>query len=98
MRNVLLTVSVVLAAVFALQNVHSVELSFIVWQIQTSVAMALLGALLLGAVIGVLSMLPTTLRARRAAHQARHAAHDPRPAQLPPVAPTHPADGHRPPG
>lgn len=95
MRNVLLTVSVVLAAVFALQNVHSVELSFIVWQIQTSVAMALLGALLLGAVIGVLSMLPTTLRARRAAHQARHAAHDPRPALHPPAAPTHPADGHR---
>ncbi|KAA3653410.1 MAG: LapA family protein [Proteobacteria bacterium] len=69
MRNVLLTVSVVLAAVFMLQNFHSIELSFVVWHFQTTVAMALLWAVVLGGVIGVLAMLPWTLRTRR---EARH--------------------------
>lgn len=72
MRNVLLTVSVVLAAVFMLQNFHSIELSFVVWRIQTSVAMALLWAVALGGLIGVLAMLPWTLRTRREARQVRH--------------------------
>ncbi len=85
MRNVLLTVSTVLAAVFALQNFHTVELSFVIWHFQISLSVALLLAVVLGVLIGVLAMLPWTLRARKEVRHARHqladaAAH---PAQLP---------------
>jgi uncharacterized integral membrane protein len=72
MRNVLLAVLVVLAAVFALQNFHTVELSFVIWHFESSLSVALLLALVLGVLIGALAMLPWTLRTRKEVRQVRH--------------------------
>ncbi|TVO52002.1 DUF1049 domain-containing protein [Denitromonas halophila] len=94
MRNVLLAVSVVLAAVFALQNFHSVELSFVIWRFETTLSVALLLALVLGVLIGALAMLPWTLRTRKEVRQVRHqladAAAHPAPARPPSVPPKSP--------
>ncbi len=72
MRNVLLAVSLVLAAVFALQNFHTVELSFVIWRFESTLSVALLLALVLGVLIGALAMLPWTLRTRKEVRQVRH--------------------------
>ena len=61
MRNVLLAILAVLAAVFGLQNIHPVSLTFVVWTLDIALAWALLGAAL---------MLPARMRATREARSA----------------------------
>lgn len=70
MRNTLLAILVVLAVVFGLQNIHPVSLTFVVWQTDTALTYALLGAFVLGLAVGVLLVLPWGFRARRAARSA----------------------------
>lgn len=72
MRNIVLTILIVLAAIFILQNMHSVDLTFIVWSIKTVVALAIILALILGILIGALLVLPTVIRSKRAIKQSRH--------------------------
>lgn len=75
MRNVTLTILIVLAAIFTLQNMHSVELTFIVWSTKTVVALAIILALILGMLIGALFVLPAVIRSKRATKQSKqHAA------------------------
>ncbi|OIQ99146.1 hypothetical protein GALL_188840 [mine drainage metagenome] len=74
MRNIILTALIVLAAVFAMQNMHPVELVFIVWSIQTVVALAIIVSLALGMLIGALLVLPAVMRNKRRVKQSvRHA-------------------------
>ncbi len=70
MRNVLLAILTVLAAVFGLQNIHPVSLTFIVWTFDIALAWVLLAAFVLGLLIGTLLMLPSRIRARREARSA----------------------------
>ena len=56
MRNVLLAILAVLAAVFGLQNIHPVSLTFVVWTLDIALAWALLGALVLGLLLGAALM------------------------------------------
>ena len=80
MRNVVLAVAIVLAGVFALQNMQPVSLTFVVWRLETTVSVAWLAAVMLGIVIGALTMLPSVWRARRevrAAHRQAPAADKP---------------------
>lgn len=71
MRNIVLTILIVLATVFTLQNMHAVELVFVVWHINTVVALAILVALILGILIGALLVLPAVIRNKRASKQSR---------------------------
>ena len=70
MRNVLLAILAVLAAVFGLQNIHPVSLTFVVWTLDIALAWALLGVFVLGLLIGALLMLPARMRATREARSA----------------------------
>ena len=70
MRNVLLAILAVLAAVFGLQNIHPVSLTFVVWTLDIALAWALLGALVLGLLLGAALMFPARMRATRAARSA----------------------------
>lgn len=70
MRNVLLAILTVLAAVFGLQNIHPVSLTFIVWTFDIALAWVLLAAFVLGLLIGTLLMLPARIRAGREARSA----------------------------
>ena len=75
MRNIVLSVLIVLAAIFTLQNMYSVDLTFIVWSVRTVVALAIIIALVLGMLIGLLLALPTMIRSKRATKQSKqHAA------------------------
>ncbi|PKO51255.1 MAG: DUF1049 domain-containing protein, partial [Betaproteobacteria bacterium HGW-Betaproteobacteria-20] len=58
MRNTILTILIVLASIFTIQNMHPVELLFIVWSIKTVTALAIIIALVLGMLIGALLVLP----------------------------------------
>lgn len=71
MRNILLTLLVVLAAIFTMQNMQSVDLTFIVWSVKTFVALAIIIALVLGILIGALLVLPTVMRSKRATNQSK---------------------------
>lgn len=70
MRHVLLTVLAVLSGVFAIQNVAQVPITFVVWHIETYLAVAILAAMLLGFLIGALTVLSWGLRARKDARDA----------------------------
>ena len=70
MRNVLLAILAVLAVVFGLQNIHPVSLTFVVWTLDIALAWALLGALVLGLLLGAALMLPARMRATREARSA----------------------------
>ena len=59
-----------LAVVFGLQNIHPVSLTFVVWTLDITLAWALLGAFVLGLLIGALLMLPARIRATREARGA----------------------------
>lgn len=75
MRNTILTILIVLASIFTIQNMHPVELLFIVWSIKTVTALAIIIALVLGMLIGALLVLPTVFRNKRATKQSmRYAA------------------------
>ncbi|MBX3680118.1 MAG: LapA family protein [Rhodocyclaceae bacterium] len=70
MRSVLLTILAVLGGVFAIQNVAPVPITFVVWHAETYLAVAILGALLLGFLIGAITVLPWGIRARKDAKGA----------------------------
>jgi uncharacterized integral membrane protein len=70
MRAAFVTGLLILAAVFGLQNVGSIQLSFIVWQVETRLVVALAIALLLGLSVGALLVLPWGVRAKKAAKGA----------------------------
>lgn len=71
MRNVVLTILIVLALVFGMQNTTVVTLNFVVWHVDAMVAIAIIVALALGVLIGILLLLPWGLRARRDAKGSR---------------------------
>ncbi len=71
MRNIILTVLIVLSVVFAMQNMHPVELVFIVWSVHTVTALAIIVALILGILIGLLLALPAVIRNKRAAKHSK---------------------------
>lgn len=52
----------IIAVVFALQNTAAVTVSFIIWELDQSLALVLLVTVLVGVLIGLLSMLPGTIR------------------------------------
>ena len=70
MRSILLTILIVLGGVFGLQNVQEVPVTFLLWQTSTYLAVALVAALGLGVLIGVLLILPWGLRHRKQARSA----------------------------
>ena len=70
MRSVLLTILAVLGGVLAIQNVAQVPVTFVVWHTETYLAVAILGALLLGFLIGAITVLPWGMRARKDAKGA----------------------------
>lgn len=70
MRSVLLTILAVLSGIFAIQNVAQVPITFVVWHAETYLAVAILAALLLGFLIGALTVLPWGMRARKEAKGA----------------------------
>ena len=75
MRNIVLTLLIVLAAIFVIQNMHSVDLTFIVWSVRTVVSLAVMIALTLGIFIGILLTLPAVIRSKRTTKQSKqHAA------------------------
>lgn len=76
MRNTILTILVVLASVFTIQNMHPVELIFIVWSVKTVTALAIIIALVLGMLIGALLVLPAVLRNKRATKHSKQYATD----------------------
>lgn len=71
MRNIILTILIVLATVFTIQNMHPVDLVFIVWSIKTVTAFAIAVALTLGVLIGALLVLPAVMRNKRIANQSK---------------------------
>lgn len=71
MRSIILTILIVLSAVFTLQNMHPVELVFVVWSIHTVTALAIIVALILGILIGSLLVLPAVMRSKRAVKQSK---------------------------
>lgn len=71
MRSIILTILIVLAAVFAAQNMHQVELVFIIWSVKTVSALAIIIALILGMLIGALFALPAVMRNKRVAKQSK---------------------------
>lgn len=74
MRKIALTVLIVLAIVFTLQNMHPVMLTFIVWSVSTVAALSIILALMLGIVIGFLLALPSVIRNKQASKKSlRHA-------------------------
>ena len=76
MRNTILTILVVLALVFTVQNMHPVELVFIAWSVKTVSALAIIIALVLGMLIGALLVLPAVLRNKRATKHSKEYAAD----------------------
>ncbi|PKO47828.1 MAG: hypothetical protein CVU29_00080 [Betaproteobacteria bacterium HGW-Betaproteobacteria-22] len=71
MRNIILTILIILSAVFTLQNMHPVELVFIIWSIHTTTALAIILALILGLLIGLFIAMPAILRNKRIAKQSK---------------------------
>ncbi|MDO9282393.1 MAG: LapA family protein [Methylotenera sp.] len=71
MRNIMLTILIVLATVFTIQNMHPIDLVFIVWSIKTVTAFAIAVALTLGVLIGALLVLPAVMRSKRIANQSK---------------------------
>lgn len=55
----------ILTVVFAIQNVAAVPISLLFWQVQGSLALVLLVALVIGALIALLFALPSIYRNRR---------------------------------
>jgi uncharacterized integral membrane protein len=71
MRHILLTILIVLAVVFTMQNMYPIELVFVVWSIKTVAALAIILALVLGMLIGSLFVLPAVMRNKRAVKQSK---------------------------
>lgn len=54
----------VVAVIFALQNTDPVTVSFFIWQFEQSLALVLLLSVLVGVLIGLLTILPGMIRTR----------------------------------
>jgi uncharacterized integral membrane protein len=76
MRNIILTILVVLASIFTVQNMNPVELIFITWSVKTVSALAIIISLALGMLIGALLVLPAVLRNKRATKHSKEYAAD----------------------
>lgn len=61
---ILALVIAVIAVIFALQNTAAVSVSFFVWQFNQSLALVLLLAAFVGVIIGLLTILPGSIRSR----------------------------------
>ncbi len=61
---ILALIIAVIAVIFALQNTAAVSVSFFVWQFNQSLALVLLLAAFVGVIIGLLTILPGSIRAR----------------------------------
>lgn len=71
MRQTIVISLLLLAVAFSLLNVEPLTINFFLWRIETLVAIAVIGALAIGLVVGALLMLPWGLREHRALKQAR---------------------------
>lgn len=54
----------ILAVVFALQNITAVTISFFAWQVSGSLSLILLLALAIGFLVGILVMLPSSIKSK----------------------------------
>ncbi len=61
---ILALIIAVIAVIFALQNTAAVSVSFFIWQFEQSLALVLLLAAFLGVIIGLLTILPSSIRTR----------------------------------
>jgi uncharacterized integral membrane protein len=61
---ILALIIAVIAVIFALQNTAAVSVSFFVWQFNQSLALVLLLAAFVGVIIGLLTILPGSIRTR----------------------------------
>lgn len=61
---ILALVIAVIAVIFALQNTAAVSVSFFVWQFNQSLALVLLLAAFVGVIIGLLTILPGSIKTR----------------------------------
>lgn len=59
---VIALVIAVFAVIFALQNLPSVTVVFLIFQVKTSLALVLLTTFVLGILVGLLVLVPTTVR------------------------------------
>ncbi|MHB0989323.1 MAG: LapA family protein [Bellilinea sp.] len=61
---VLALVIAIIAVIFALQNTAAVTVSFFFWQFHESLALVLLLTVILGVLIGILTILPGSIRSK----------------------------------
>lgn len=61
---ILALIIAVIAVIFALQNTAAVSVSFFVWQFNQSLALVLLLAAFVGVIIGLLTILPGSIKTR----------------------------------
>ncbi|HBA90588.1 MAG TPA: hypothetical protein DCZ08_02045 [Anaerolineaceae bacterium] len=67
MMSILLVLALfiaIVAVIFALQNTAAVTVSFFVWQFHESLALVLLLTVILGVLIGILTILPGSIRSK----------------------------------
>lgn len=61
---ILALIIAVIAVIFALQNTAAVSVSFFIWQFNQSLALVLLLAAFVGVIIGLLTILPGSIKTR----------------------------------
>lgn len=61
---VVLLLAAILAAVIALQNTVSVSATLLIWKLEGSLALVMIVTLIVGVVIGMLSMVPLILKVK----------------------------------
>jgi putative membrane protein len=53
-----------IAVIFALQNTQVVSITFLAWTFQSSIALEMIVTLIAGVLVGILAMLPASIRSR----------------------------------
>jgi putative membrane protein len=53
-----------IAVIFALQNTQVVSITFLAWTFQSSIALEMVMTLIAGVVVGILAMLPASIRSQ----------------------------------
>jgi putative membrane protein len=53
-----------IAVIFALQNTQVVSINFLAWTFQSSIALEMVVTLIAGVVVGILAMLPASIRSQ----------------------------------
>jgi lipopolysaccharide assembly protein A len=71
MRQTVVITLLLLAVAFSLLNVAPLTIDFLIWRAETLVAVAVIGALTIGLIVGALLMLPWGLREHKALKLAR---------------------------